>query len=147
MLFRGVKKKMIRLLRHDPSVLREEDGAVEFRILAPMFRSEFSSSQHWSIRTWLNYLQKGGGPQRGDPWRTLQNLREPWRSSANLHEPWRTLQNLREPWRTSTNLNELVQTWANLRETQQTLANLSEPQRTLANHGEPQRTPSIPSEP
>ena len=30
-----VSKKMIRLLRHDPSVLREEDGAVELRILAP----------------------------------------------------------------------------------------------------------------
>ena len=35
-----VSKKMIRLLRHDPSVLREEDGAVEFRILAQMFCSE-----------------------------------------------------------------------------------------------------------
>ena len=58
-----VSKKMIRLLRHDPSVLREEDGAVEFRILAPMFRSEFTSSQHWSIRTWLNYLQKREGPK------------------------------------------------------------------------------------
>ena len=52
---------MIRFLRPDPSVLREEDGAVEFRILAPMFRSEFTSSKYWSIRTCLNYLQKGGG--------------------------------------------------------------------------------------
>ena len=51
------QKKMIRLLRHDPSVLRE-DGAVEFRILAQMFRSDFTSSQQWSIRTWLNLLQK-----------------------------------------------------------------------------------------
>ena len=58
-----VSQMMIRLLRHDPSVLREEDGAVEFRILAPMFRSEFTSSQHWSIRTWLNYLQKREGPK------------------------------------------------------------------------------------
>ena len=33
-----VSKKMIRLLRHDHTVLREEDGAVEFRILAPMFQ-------------------------------------------------------------------------------------------------------------
>ena len=59
-----VSKKMIRLLRHDPAVLREEDGAVEFRILAPVFRSEFASSQFWSIRTWLNYLQKGRGPKK-----------------------------------------------------------------------------------
>ena len=32
-----VTKKMIRLLRHGSSVLREEDGVVEFRILAQMF--------------------------------------------------------------------------------------------------------------
>ena len=37
-----VSIKMFRLLRHDPSVLREEDEAVEFRILAQMFRSEFA---------------------------------------------------------------------------------------------------------
>ena len=46
-----VSRKMIRLLRHDASVLREEGGAVEYRILAQMFRSEFTSSQYWSIRT------------------------------------------------------------------------------------------------
>ena len=54
-----VSKKMISLLRHDPSVLPEEDKAVEFSILTPMFRSELTSSQHRSIRTWLNYLLKG----------------------------------------------------------------------------------------
>ena len=59
-----VSKKMIRLLRHDPSKLREEDGAVEFRILAQMVRSEFASSQFWSIRTWLSYLWRGGGPKK-----------------------------------------------------------------------------------
>ena len=55
-----VSQKMIRLLRHDSSVTREEDGAVEFRILAQMFRSESTCSPHW-IRAWPNYLQKGGG--------------------------------------------------------------------------------------
>ena len=55
---------MSRLHRHDPSVLQEEDGAVEFRILAPMFRSEFTSSQCWSIRNWLNYLKNGEGPMK-----------------------------------------------------------------------------------
>ena len=59
-----VSKKMIRLLRRDLSVLREEDGADEFRILTPIFRSEFTSVWCWSIRTWLNYLQKGGGPKK-----------------------------------------------------------------------------------
>ena len=39
-----VSKKMISLLRHDRSVLRERDGAVEFKILAPMLASPFESS-------------------------------------------------------------------------------------------------------
>ena len=32
-----VSKQMTGLLRHDHTVVREEDGAVEFRILSPMF--------------------------------------------------------------------------------------------------------------
>ena len=59
-----VSKKMTRLLRHDPYVLRKEDGAVDFRILAQMFRSEFASSPHWSIRTWPSCLQWGGAPKK-----------------------------------------------------------------------------------
>ena len=51
---------MTRLLRHGQTVPREEDGAVEFRILASMFQSKFMSSPYWSIRTWPNYLQRGG---------------------------------------------------------------------------------------
>ena len=57
-------KKMIRLLRHDPTVLREEGGAVEFRILASMLHSQSTSSPYLSIRTSLNYLQKGGGAKK-----------------------------------------------------------------------------------
>ena len=53
-----VSEKMIRLLRHDLSVLRGDHGAVEFRILAQLFHSKVTSSQQWSIRAWLNYLQK-----------------------------------------------------------------------------------------
>ena len=59
-----VSKRMTRLLRHDPTVLREEDGAVEFRISAPMFHSKFTSSPYWSIRTWPRCLQKGSGPKK-----------------------------------------------------------------------------------
>ena len=29
-----------------------------------MFRSELTSSQYWSIWTWLSYLQKGGRPKK-----------------------------------------------------------------------------------
>ena len=59
-----LRRKMNRLLRHDRSVLREEDGAVEFKIMAPMFVSQFESSPHWSLRTWPRYLQRGGGPKK-----------------------------------------------------------------------------------
>ena len=55
---------MTRLLRHDRTVPREEVGAVDFRILAPMFHSKFTSFPCWSIRTWLNYLQIGGGAEK-----------------------------------------------------------------------------------
>ena len=55
---------MIRLLRHDDSVNREEDGAVKFEDLASIFRSRIASSSHWSIRTWRSFLQRGGGIQR-----------------------------------------------------------------------------------
>ena len=57
-------KHMIRLLRHHQTVPREVDGAVEFRTLAPMFHSKFTSSPYWSIRTWLSCLQRGGGPEK-----------------------------------------------------------------------------------
>ena len=59
-----VSKLMIRLLRHDNTVLREDDGAVKFQDLASIFRSEFTSSSHWSIRTWLSFLQRGGGVKK-----------------------------------------------------------------------------------
>ena len=42
-----VSKLMIRLLRHDDSVNREEDGAVKFEYLASIFRSRIMSSSHW----------------------------------------------------------------------------------------------------
>ena len=59
-----VAKKMTRLLKRDPSVLREDDGAVKFKIMASMFPSELASSLHLSIRTRPSYLQRGGGPKK-----------------------------------------------------------------------------------
>ena len=52
---------MIRLLRHDDSVSREEDGPEKIEDLASIFRSRMMSSSQWSIRTWLSFLQRGGG--------------------------------------------------------------------------------------
>ena len=56
-----VSKLMIRLLRHDDTVHRDDDGVVKFQDLASIFCSEFTSSSHRSIRTWLSLLQRGGG--------------------------------------------------------------------------------------
>ena len=55
---------MIRLLRHDESVHREEDGAVRFDDVASIFRSEFGGTLHWSIRAWMSFLAKGGGQKK-----------------------------------------------------------------------------------
>ena len=52
---------MIRLLRHDDSVPREDDGAVKILDLASTFRSELTPPSHWSVRTWLRFSQGGGG--------------------------------------------------------------------------------------
>ena len=53
-----VSKLMIRLLRHDDWVNREEDRAVKFEDLASIFRSRITSSSHWSIRKWLRFWQR-----------------------------------------------------------------------------------------
>ena len=57
----GVSKLMIRLLRHDESVHRDEVGAVRFDDLASIFRSEFDGTSHWSMRAWKSFLAIGGG--------------------------------------------------------------------------------------
>ena len=41
-----VSKLMIRLLRHDDSINRQEDGAERFEDLASIFRSRITSSSH-----------------------------------------------------------------------------------------------------
>ena len=51
---------MIRLLQHDDSMIREDDGAVKFEDLASISRSRIMSSWHGSMRTWLSFLQRGG---------------------------------------------------------------------------------------
>ena len=54
-----VAKMMTRLLRHG-ALLLEEDVAVEWKILTPLFYRDFVSAPHWSFRMWLHHLKKGG---------------------------------------------------------------------------------------
>ena len=43
---------MIRLLRHDDTVHREDDGAVRFDDLAALSKAKFASASQWSIEAW-----------------------------------------------------------------------------------------------
>ena len=61
----GVSKLTIRLLRHDDSIHREEDGAVRSEELASIFRSKIEFTSHLSIQTWISFLRKGGGQKKG----------------------------------------------------------------------------------
>ena len=51
---------MIRLLRHDDTVHREDDGAVRFDDLAEKFKAKFDGTSQWSIEAWITFLSKGG---------------------------------------------------------------------------------------
>ena len=75
-----VSKTMTKLLRHDRSVVREKDGAIEFKILTPMFASQFESSSYWSIRTRLRYLQRGGGHKK-----SFQHCLDPYSAETLLY--------------------------------------------------------------
>ena len=59
-----MSKFMIRSLRHDESVPREDDGAVRFDDLAEKFKAKFDGTSQWSIEVWIAFLAKGGGPKK-----------------------------------------------------------------------------------
>ena len=55
---------MIRLLRHDQSVSREDDGAVRFDDIMEEFKAKFDGTSQWSFDDWLTCLAKGAGPKK-----------------------------------------------------------------------------------
>ena len=59
-----MSKFMIRLLRLDDTIHREDDGAVRCDDMASIFRSEFDGTSHWSIRAWISFLAKGEGQKK-----------------------------------------------------------------------------------
>ena len=59
-----VSKFMIRLLRHDDTVPREDDGALRFDDLAGKFKAKFDVTPRWFIEAWITFLAKGGGPKK-----------------------------------------------------------------------------------
>ena len=55
----AVSKAMIRLLRHDPSVPREDDGAVHCDDIMKDFQAKFNGFSQWLVNDWITYLTKG----------------------------------------------------------------------------------------
>ena len=59
-----VSKKVINLLRHNQTVQREDDGAVQFWRIKFHLRNQFPQNQYWSDDRWKACLAAGGGAER-----------------------------------------------------------------------------------
>ena len=59
-----LSKKVINLLRHNQTLYREEDGAIEFCMIKFHLRNHHSQIQHWSDDRWKACLAAGGGSKR-----------------------------------------------------------------------------------
>ena len=59
-----LSKKVISLLRHNQTVQREEDGAIEFYRIKFYFRGHHSQIHNWSDDRWKACLAAGGGSKR-----------------------------------------------------------------------------------
>ena len=59
-----VSKRVINILRHNQSVDREPDGAVQFHKIKILMKEHTLSTQHWSDSRWLTCLAAGGGIKR-----------------------------------------------------------------------------------
>ena len=59
-----LSKKVINLLRHNQTLHREEDGAVQFYKIKFHLRDHHSQIQNWSDDRWNAFLAAGGGSKR-----------------------------------------------------------------------------------
>ena len=59
-----LSKKVINLLRHNQTLQREEDGAIEFCKIKFHLRNHHSQIQNWSDDRWKACLAAGGGSKR-----------------------------------------------------------------------------------
>ena len=59
-----LSKNVISLLRHNQTVQREEDGAIQFYRIKFHLRNHSSQVQHWSDDRWKACLAAGGGSKR-----------------------------------------------------------------------------------
>ena len=59
-----VSKFMIRLLRHDDTAHRKDDGAVRFDDLAEKCKAKFDGTSQWPMEAWITLFAQGGGPNK-----------------------------------------------------------------------------------
>ena len=50
---------MIKLLRHDKNIPREDDGAVRFFDFLEEFKVKYVGTLRWTFGAWVSFLQKG----------------------------------------------------------------------------------------
>ena len=55
---------MIRVLGHDGTISRIDDGAVKFDDLIEKFKVKVVGSSEWTVDAWTTFLAKGGGPKK-----------------------------------------------------------------------------------
>ena len=55
---------MIRLLRHNPSIPREDDGALRFDDMMEKSKAKFDGTSQWPMNDWISFLSKEGGPKK-----------------------------------------------------------------------------------
>ena len=88
-----LSKKVISLLRHNQTLQREEDGAIEFYKIKFHLRNHHSQVHNWSDDRWKACLAAGGGSKRryqycSDDSGTILYLRALQRhSGSNLIDP------------------------------------------------------------
>ena len=88
-----LSKKVINLLRHNQTLQREEDGAIEFCKIKFHLRNHHSQIQNWSDDRWNACLAAGGGSKRryqycSDNFGTILFLRAlQGHSGSNLIDP------------------------------------------------------------
>ena len=59
-----LSKKVINLLRHNQTIQREQDGAIQFYKIKFHLRNHHSQIQNWSDDRWKACLSAGGGSKR-----------------------------------------------------------------------------------
>ena len=59
-----VSKKVISLVRHNQTVQREDDGAIQFWKIKKFLQNQFPQTNYWSDDRWKLCLAAGGGAKR-----------------------------------------------------------------------------------